>query len=523
MSQAHRPLARMHSRLAAIMLALVLPGAGQAADTDIYAPSGGGGEPNVVFLLDNTSNWSANSQAWSKESVDAKCNAQADATKKAACLSYSTQIFAGSSSEKQGNIQLRALKLVLNELVCSGSSNALKVNVGLSLLTSQSTLSNGHGVGVINFAVQALTGTAATAGTSCKAIVDQLNLIEANINNPTYKAPSSANYGSAYYEIFKYFGGHSNPALAGNPAPNGGTPVGATGYGPLRYSIPNTLDDPNAFTSAAKTTYKSPLGSTNSCGNNYLVLVGNTYPNAEPSNGGPVRFSGIDYTPPTLSPVTSDTSRFADEWAYFLANTDISPADGVQRIFTYAINTYNDKPDADQGKLLKSMASVGGVGAAGYIEVGGDLLALVMAFKDILLNIAAVNSVFTATTLPVSTTTQGTFVNQIFVGMFRPDGDAAPRWIGNLKQYQLGVVNGVLDLVDKNGKPAVLAGAGFFSPLAESFWTEDSVFFSALPSGTPPSASDRPDGPIVEKGGAAQQLRTANEQGASSRNVKVLV
>src|SRR5574337_1494391 len=85
------------------------------------------------------------------------------------------------------------------------------------------------------------------------------------------------------------------------------------------------------------------------------------------------------------------------------------------------------------------------------------------------------------------------------------------------------MVNGKLDLVDRNGKSAVLAGAGFFSPTAESFWTESSVFFDAKPSCTPPSASDSPDGPIVEKGGAAQQLRKVYEQGAAARKVKVLV
>jgi type IV pilus assembly protein PilY1 len=523
MRQGHRPLAGMHfSSVAAALLALAAPFAAQAADTDIYGPSGGGAEPNVVFLLDNTSNWSANSQAWSKASVDTKCNALTDSAKKTTCLSYSTQIFGSESKLFQGQVQLRALKLVLNELLCSGTNSALKVNVGLSLISKQSTLSSGHPAGIINFAVQPLAGTATTAGSSCKAIIDQLTTIDAKITDPTYKAPSDANYGAALYEIFKYFGGHSSPTLAGNAPPNGGAPVSATGYGPVRFSSSNPLDDPNAFTNATRTTYKSPFASNNSCGANYVVLVGNTYPNAEPNTGGPVRFSGLNYTPPTLSPVTSDTSRFADEWTYFLANTDIGAIDGIQRLFTYAINTYNDKPDADQGKLLKSMAAVGGIGNAGYLEVGGDLLALVTAFKNILLNIAAVNSVFTATTLPVSTTTQGTFLNQIFVGMFRPDADAAPRWVGNLKQYQLGMVNGVLDLVDKNGKPAVLAGAGFFSPLAESFWTEDSVFFTELPSGTPPSASDGPDGPIVEKGGAAQQLRKVYELGASSRNVKVL-
>ena len=39
----------------------------QAADIDIYAPSAATGNPNVVFLLDNTSNWSSNNQGWNAD------------------------------------------------------------------------------------------------------------------------------------------------------------------------------------------------------------------------------------------------------------------------------------------------------------------------------------------------------------------------------------------------------------------------------------------------------------------------
>jgi type IV pilus assembly protein PilY1 len=409
----------------------------------------------VVFLLDNTSNWSTNNQDWNSGGSWDKCKLKPEPAKTECKTLIEAVYYTGTAGKKrpwdagynnnankdgveltQGQVQLRALKLVLNSLVCSGTSTALKINVGISLLgDTGSVLSNGHSTGIIRFAVQPLTGTAATTGSSCKALIDDFNKIDSKITEPDFKAPQSANYGAAYYEIFKYFGGHSNPALAGNPAPNGGSPVGATGYGPIRFSNLNPLDDPKAFTSGARTTYKSPLSGAASCGNNYIVLVGNTYPKAEANNGGPTIFSGINYTPTALSAITSDTSRYADEWAQFVANADVSDIDGKQHIFTYAINTYNAKPDADQGKLLRSMAEVGGVGPSAYLEVGGDLAALVDAFEEVVLKIAAVNSVFTATTLPVSTTTQGTFLNQIFVGMFRPDANLAPRWVGNLKQY----------------------------------------------------------------------------------------
>ena len=65
--------------------------------------------------------------------------------------------------------------------------------------------------------------------------------------------------------------------------------------------------------------------------------------------------------------------------------------------------------------------------------------------------------------LPVSVNARGTFLNQIFMGMFRPDGDALPRWRGNLKQYQFGYdpTTDSLFLSDKNGNPAI---SGAISP-----------------------------------------------------------
>ena len=63
-----------------------------------------------------------------------------------------------------------------------------------------------------------------------------------------------------------------------------------------------------------------------------------------------------------------------------------------------------------------------------------DFAKLVLAFKTIVGKIAAVNSVFAAVSLPVSVNTQGTYLNEIYVGMFRPAQGFLPQWQGNLKQ-----------------------------------------------------------------------------------------
>ena len=71
----------------------------------------------------------------------------------------------------------------------------------------------------------------------------------------------------------------------------------------------------------------------------------------------------------------------------------------------------------------------------------------------ILNQIRAANSVFSSASLPVSANTQGTYLNQVYIGMFRPDGNALPRWVGNLKQYQF-VYNSsadTLQLADATG------------------------------------------------------------------------
>jgi type IV pilus assembly protein PilY1 len=109
---------------------------------------------------------------------------------------------------------------------------------------------------------------------------------------------------------------------------------------------------------------------------------------------------------------------------------------------------------------------------------------------------------------------QGTFLNQIFIGMFRPEEE--PRWFGNLKQYQFvadvdaaGNVVG-LKTGDKNDNPVVSPLTGFITPCAESFWSSDDTYWPSGYQGNCLVSDERsnlPDGEVVEKGGAAQKLR----------------
>ena len=226
------------------------------------------------------------------------------------------------------------------------------------------------------------------------------------------------------------------------------------------------------------------------------------------------------------------SSNWADEWSRFLFQKDggTSAMEGMQNVVTYTIGIIDNNSvqcTAAYPALLNSMANHGG----GKFYPVSDAGEVKRALGEALNEVQAVNSVFSSASLPVSVNAEGSYLNQIFLGMFRPDTSGAPRWMGNLKQYQLIRNNsGQLVMGDAIGSPAISSGGtGFLSPNALSFWTyrdegvaPDSIggFFVNDKKGTPPSGFDYPptesdgvkhgDGEVVEKGGVAQQLRKQN-------------
>ena len=109
---------------------------------------------------------------------------------------------------------------------------------------------------------------------------------------------------------------------------------------------------------------------------------------------------------------------------------------GTQNVITYTIGTYWPPCHRADRRHDHDHEEHGEQGGGSYYPAT-NIEKLADAIAAILAEIQGVNSMFVSASLPVSVNTQGTFLNQVFLGMFQPDADGSPKWLGNVKQYQL--------------------------------------------------------------------------------------
>jgi type IV pilus assembly protein PilY1 len=275
----------------------------------------------------------------------------------------------------------------------------------------------------------------------------------------------------------------------------------------------------NAFSSSADQVYDSPVLST--CQKHYMILISNGPANDNSSslNAARTLLTGIQGGAPATinlpSPNDGSENNWTDEYARFMAEGDCIPSTPEkEHVYTYVIevNPGATSADLNHTALMKSTA-LHGKGGYFAVSTSGGAGELIDTLGRILNEIRAVNTVFAAATLPVSVNVRGANANQVYMGVFRPDETFRPRWFGNMKLYNVGLDRSVtppsLFLADATGAAAE-SSSGFIRPTARSFWTEDSSFWSFRLSFDPSDVgrhSDSPDGPIVEKGGVAQQVR----------------
>ena len=447
----------------------------RADDIDIYGmPNSNTDRPNVLFILDSSANWSSSIPA-------------------ANCYYKDNGVVTANGPKASNPGKEQGFKMAIEKCALYNLVDALPVdpsqdadhnalfNVGFMLLNESPN----------NGAYPRKAFTALT--TNNKAVLKTL------ISSLTIGGDkgSNADFARSLYEAYLYFKGLTpyQGALA-----------------PKR--------DTAAFNGNH---YNSPAGA--SCARNYVILIANGSPQASENNDALAKLTAVGgdtskLTYPTSVVSNPDQNNWSDEWARFMRGVDVSGKDGVQGIVTHGIAVTGASSDGLYPNFIQAIANQGG----GSYHSASDSDTLVKALLDIFYQIQAVNSVFAAASLPVSVNARGTYLNQVFMGMFRPDGDGNPRWRGNLKQYQFGLdAIGNLSLVDANGTPAISASTGFISPSAVSFWTSPSTFWANQLLGTPPTAGDSPDGEVVEKGAAAQRLRTVYATDQTSRGVLTCV
>jgi type IV pilus assembly protein PilY1 len=263
--------------------------------------------------------------------------------------------------------------------------------------------------------------------------------------------------------------------------------------------------DAAAFATPSK--YRSPEGA---CPRNIIVFIGNGLPDPNENAAAESLLAGLggklSGDPIDLGP-GGGQANWSDEYARFLASGGI-------RVYTVDAAPSAGAAGAATTALLKSMAQRG----KGRYYPANDPGELKTVLTGIFNEIRAVTGIFAAAAVPASVNVRGSYLNQVYLGMFRPD--AGSRWFGNLKLFRLlgDSATGELFLADSTGRRALNGTTSLLADGSLSFWTSDSEFWRfrcAVPRpdppecGMPPSDSDSPDGPVAEKGGAGQKLRAA--------------
>jgi type IV pilus assembly protein PilY1 len=268
--------------------------------------------------------------------------------------------------------------------------------------------------------------------------------------------------------------------------------------------------DPEAFVTP-QTRYRSPVGPDDQCAKKYIVFISNGAPDNGENTKAQGRLTSLggvrDSDPIRLDPRGRE-AIWADEYARLLNN---------QGITTYTIDVMPEDTGLgpDNTALLKSMANQGGGKYFAVTDPNNPAVQLEGILQLIFNEIQSVDTIYAAVGIPIDTNVKGYNLNEIYMGVFRPDPDSQPRWFGNLKLYQIGYDPAADDLflADATGKTAENPLTGFIASNAVSFWTHASNYWEFSPRGNPQSPSDDPDGEVVEKGGAAQKLRISGYGG----------
>jgi type IV pilus assembly protein PilY1 len=201
-------------RLVLLIAAILLGAVSRAEDIDIFTGTTDANVdlPNVIFVLDNTSNWSRQAQKW-------------------------------PGGLAQGQSEARAIKNALADKIG-------KVNVGI---VEYVTGGGGGDDGYVRHNLSELTDANYTA------ISAKLDEIYNNINSTNEKRNSDQAYADLPWDVYNYLNG-DNQSAGGGLTPTGTAPAAG--------------GDADAYTTKWSK-FKSPLGDVLACAGTYIIFVGN--------------------------------------------------------------------------------------------------------------------------------------------------------------------------------------------------------------------------------------------------------
>ncbi len=446
-----------------------------AADTDIFEPNplATSSNPNVLFLLDNSANWDAQSGGTTKKALLHEALYKVIMSSDENIMNLGMGIFADTGGGAGGGgSKVEGSKLVSRVKNLDSTSKTEYANLLYDNAADLTLLEVKDAAGeVIGYTIDGF-------------IADQEAIDKAN----------NAPYAMSMNEARLYYGGMTPESTKTDP------------WDKLSLGADEVGD------------YESPITLANACSANYIILFANGSPDSGENNAAQNRLSDFDADTEKIE-LTEDKfeANWVDEYARYMSVVDMNDDIlGDQPVITYVIDIYdesvltgNNRPGSNNFEGARALLKSTAIQGKGKYFAASNADEVATALQDILDDILDKSSVFAASALPVSVNNRGTNLNQVYMGVFQPDADRQPRWYGNLKLYQIGNDSGSLELVDQNNVSVRDASRGFVNSNVQSFWTHDSDFFDYAPRGTGSylSASDNPDGEVVEKGGAAQQIR----------------
>jgi len=567
---------------ATLFLNLLLSTA-RAEDIDLFASGLASGAaaasvPNVVFVLDNTAAWNSNSNQWvdpetgddipqGLAELNAIHNILEDIHGEEKNINVAILAFTTGQGGEGGFVRLHMSSLLDDWANIDATLIEMKAEFDANNQAPQSR-PYGYLANDVYSYLAGLTQSFAGEGTE-EAFADedgyqqrysifQSPLAESDICSETYliwvsnpngqpKADNSDN-SEALTALYSELGESVPHALAGNGVNSGGMDM-------RKYGVPDAEEigssaqcytDAAACTAAITESSSLETAIVEACSEYSSCYCDGIASNcAKGAKKYKVKTGGDRFVPTGGEP-KDGVDYNLDDWTKFLHEIGVplevageeGEPDTVVRIpvTTYTLDVYQKADGVAQewhSSLMDSAAEVGGGTRQEVTNTSEMEMALSRIFGDII----DINTSFAAVTLPLSATNRAQAENKVFVGMFRPAAQRKPRWLGNLKQYQLAVFDGRVELADVSLNRAINPQTGFAQSCATSFWTEDTSdapknaegvtgpYFEGLGMEPSPTSecladfrgdrsvlSDQPDGPFVEKGGVAQQIRGLTER-----------